>query len=46
MATESAVDSHERIADELRVEPGTKANLAGRDTGWTGGGEYATLSAA
>ena len=45
VATESAVDSHERIANELRVEPGTKANLAGRDTGWTGGGEYATLSA-
>jgi PPK2 family polyphosphate:nucleotide phosphotransferase len=39
------VDTHERIANELRVQPGTKANLAGRDTGWTGGGEYATLSA-
>ena len=38
--------SHERIANELRVEPGTRANLAGRDTGWTGAGEYATLSAA
>ena len=25
-----------RIANELRVEPGTKANLAGRDTTWTG----------
>ncbi len=45
VVTKSAVDSHERIADELRVKPGTKANLAGRDTGWTGGGEYATLSA-
>ena len=45
MATESAVDSHDRIANALRVEPGTKANLAGRDTAWTGGGEYAALSA-
>ena len=37
MADKSAEDSHERIASELRVEPGTKANLAGRDTaldGW------------
>ncbi len=45
MATESSVESHERIADQLRVEPGSKANLAGRDTGWTGGGAYAALSA-
>ena len=44
-AVVTETDSHERIANELRVEPGTKANLAGRDTGWTGGGEYATLSA-
>ncbi len=43
MATES-VRPRERIANELRVAPGTKANLAGRDTGWTGGGEYDTLS--
>jgi PPK2 family polyphosphate:nucleotide phosphotransferase len=34
-----------RIADELRVAQGSKANLAGRDTGWTGGGEYDALSA-
>jgi PPK2 family polyphosphate:nucleotide phosphotransferase len=39
------VDTHDRIANQLRVEPGTKANLAGRDTGWTGGGAYDTLSA-
>ena len=38
------MDRRERIADELRVEPGTKANLAGRDTAWTGGGEYDQLS--
>ena len=46
MATEATVDSHDRIASELRVEPGANANLAGRDTAWTGGGEYAALSAA
>jgi PPK2 family polyphosphate:nucleotide phosphotransferase len=38
-------DRRQRIAAELRVEPGTKANLAGRDTRWTGGGEYDQLSA-
>ncbi len=40
------VDRRSRIADELRVEPGTKANLAGRDTAWTGGEEFDRLSAA
>ena len=35
----------QRIADTLRVAPGTGANLAGRDTAWTGGGEYDGLSA-
>ena len=44
MADRSTDDRHDRIASELRVEPGTKANLAGRDTAWTGGGDYATLS--
>jgi PPK2 family polyphosphate:nucleotide phosphotransferase len=39
------MDRRERIARELRVEPGTAANLAGRDTRWTGGGEYDELSA-
>jgi PPK2 family polyphosphate:nucleotide phosphotransferase len=34
----------QRIADQLRVEPGSKANLAGRDTQWTGGGAYDHLS--
>ncbi len=34
----------QRIIDELRVTPGTKANLASRDTRWSGGGEYASLS--
>jgi PPK2 family polyphosphate:nucleotide phosphotransferase len=39
------VGRNRRIVDELRVEPGAKANLAGRDTRWTGGGEFARLSA-
>jgi PPK2 family polyphosphate:nucleotide phosphotransferase len=43
--TEQAVSRRERIAKQLRVEPGAKANLAGRDTGWTGGGKYEELSA-
>jgi len=38
------VDTRERITNELRVAPGTKADLAGRDTRWTGGGEYGQLS--
>jgi PPK2 family polyphosphate:nucleotide phosphotransferase len=39
------MSTSDRIASELRVEPGTKSNLAGRDTAWTGGGEYDQLSA-
>jgi PPK2 family polyphosphate:nucleotide phosphotransferase len=35
----------ERIRKQLLVEPGTAANLAGRDTGWTGGKDYSHLSA-
>jgi PPK2 family polyphosphate:nucleotide phosphotransferase len=42
---EAALDARARIGQALRVEPGTAANLAGRDTGWTGGGEYDELSA-
>lgn len=38
------MDRRERITNELRVEPGTKADLAGRDTRWTGGGEFDRLS--
>jgi PPK2 family polyphosphate:nucleotide phosphotransferase len=38
-------DRRERIARQLRVEPGAAADLAGRDTAWTGGGEYEQLSA-
>ena len=29
----------EHVLDQLRVEPGTRANLAGRDPGWKGGPE-------
>src|SRR4029450_4077590 len=35
----------ERIIKELIVEPGTEANIAGRDPGWTGGPEFEELSA-
>jgi PPK2 family polyphosphate:nucleotide phosphotransferase len=35
----------QRIRDELLVEPGTKANLAGRDSRWTAGADYERLSA-
>jgi PPK2 family polyphosphate:nucleotide phosphotransferase len=38
-------ETRQRIADTLRVGPGTGANLAGRDPAWTGGGEYDGLSA-
>jgi PPK2 family polyphosphate:nucleotide phosphotransferase len=38
-------ETRQRIADTLRVAPGTGANLSGRDPAWTGGGEYAGLSA-
>jgi PPK2 family polyphosphate:nucleotide phosphotransferase len=33
-----------RVFDELRVAPGTPANLAGRDTSWSGGEEFEHLS--
>jgi PPK2 family polyphosphate:nucleotide phosphotransferase len=39
------VDRRERITKELLVEPGTDANLAGRDSAWTGGPEFEQLSA-
>jgi PPK2 family polyphosphate:nucleotide phosphotransferase len=35
----------ERITDALRVAPGTRADLAGRNTRWVGGGEFGQLSA-
>ena len=42
----SSSETRERILRALRVEPGGSANLAGRDTEWTGGGEFDRLSAA
>jgi PPK2 family polyphosphate:nucleotide phosphotransferase len=38
------VDRRDRILTTLRVAPGTKADLAGRDTRWSGGGELDLLS--
>jgi hypothetical protein len=35
----------DRIAKGLLVEPGTDADLAGRDPAWTGGPEFEQLSA-
>jgi PPK2 family polyphosphate:nucleotide phosphotransferase len=34
----------EQITKELLVEPGTEANIAGRDPAWTGGPEFEELS--
>jgi hypothetical protein len=34
------VSRRDRIAKELQVEPGTEANIAGRDPAWTGGPEF------
>jgi PPK2 family polyphosphate:nucleotide phosphotransferase len=39
------VSRRERIVKELIVEPGTEANIAGRDPAWTGGPEFEELSA-
>jgi PPK2 family polyphosphate:nucleotide phosphotransferase len=39
------VDRRERIAKELLVEPGSDANIAGRDPAWTGGPEFEQLAA-
>jgi PPK2 family polyphosphate:nucleotide phosphotransferase len=39
-----AVSRRERITKELLVEPGTEANIAGRDPAWTGGPEFEQLS--
>jgi PPK2 family polyphosphate:nucleotide phosphotransferase len=38
------VEPRQRIIDELRVDPGAKANLEGRDTAWTGGQELDLLT--
>jgi PPK2 family polyphosphate:nucleotide phosphotransferase len=45
-ATRTAdAETRAEILRDLRVEPGTRAGLAARDTQWTGGGEFAGLSA-
>ena len=38
------VERRRRVYDELRVAPGTPANLPGRDTSWDGGEEFEHLS--
>ena len=38
------MNRRDRLTKELRVDPGTTANLAGRDTKWTGGGDFERLS--
>jgi len=42
---EAATDRRRRIVDELRVVPGTPADLEGRATRWAGGDDVAELSA-
>ncbi len=42
----ATTEARERVLRDLRVEPGAGANLAGRPTRWTGGGELDGLSAA
>src|SRR5215207_997170 len=44
-APEENPERRARILDELRVHPDMGADLAGRDSGWTGGGEFEQLSA-
>jgi PPK2 family polyphosphate:nucleotide phosphotransferase len=41
---EEQMERYERIRDALRVEPGTAADLRGRDTAWTGGPDFEGLS--
>ncbi len=41
---DTATDRRERIVRELLVEPGSSANIAGRDCAWTGGPEFEQLS--
>jgi PPK2 family polyphosphate:nucleotide phosphotransferase len=42
---EARADRRRQIMEELRVMPGAPANLAGRATRWTGGDDFAHLSA-
>ena len=45
VSPEAGPDRRRRIIDELRVMPGTPANLEGRATRWAGGDDFADLSA-
>jgi PPK2 family polyphosphate:nucleotide phosphotransferase len=38
-------DRRARVVEKLRVAPGSAADLGNRDSAWTGGGEFASLSA-
>jgi PPK2 family polyphosphate:nucleotide phosphotransferase len=38
-------DRRQKILEQLRVAHGTAANLGGRDSAWTGGGDFDRLSA-
>jgi PPK2 family polyphosphate:nucleotide phosphotransferase len=45
VSTGAEPDRRRRVIDELRVMPGTPANLEGRATRWAGGDDFAELSA-
>ena len=45
VSSEAATDRRRRIIDELRVMPGTPANLEDRATRWAGGDDFGQLSA-
>ena len=41
---QDTADRRRRILEHLHVRPGAPADLAGRDTAWTGGGDFDRLS--
>jgi PPK2 family polyphosphate:nucleotide phosphotransferase len=45
ISPEARTDQRRKIIDELRVMPGTTANLEGRATRWAGSGDYVDLTA-
>jgi hypothetical protein len=46
VVVDTMTDRRTRIIRELRVQPGSGANIAGRDRGWTGGPESEQARAA
>ena len=40
----TTVDTRTRLVEQLVVQPGQAAGIAGRDPGWTGGAEFAALA--